>query len=1125
MKRESLEEINRPAADKREPSVLEDIRNSFLHHLFERGASCNAKSRDDLCYNAKQRLLSNLHKCLKPGKDRAKGHNLHDFADWVTESGLSALREEYGKPELMRRGRRSDEAVIRLFSQLVGFSLMRVDMLYRQIYYTDILHSAVKGNILDFVMQNVLVPIDQGSVGVASRKGWNLLANSFSDPHGTVAIDDLIQGNVTIMMAGLGRQPQEVKKQQIVTPGPRWMLDNSGNWNDSLKSGQEYCAAIVCCYFPLAGVFSGRQKPLDDHLYRLFDHVCRNYERSILRELDYYQAQFVSASTKQVLEQQKDAATQFDTLDTFSPLEKPNNPTGSLLALHTGQRDLRVSIPIMETCFAAKVENAVLRDDAALREKKRSDANSDVENDGKNDVTGISAIPTGLVASKEGGQRLVTEEDDAARFLVLIEPRYIIDFHPGISNSLVKDDSRGLDNRQDHRAHMLRPFIRLGLHITGEVGRDLIENIKLSPQNALYQFFDDIYTQHFLPWHDYFLNLNCPNGEAYPASKVLFTDGKIVVDACEQIVGAMTQVMSRSSDDCDLDKIAADVWRSIRLTYRHLDMQDPHYDEISIRVVLKNLHASATPLGDHLLGVSAFYWTPYHLEPENKTSPFGTTPSEEKGNVVASPKQTIHETSETITGCEVAARHNDTAIIREINAKWVAKSSSGVAFRKILRRILVKAFLTVSPQKGNIAPVMMDIDLKEANNESLCVEFVTCNASTNASATQMTNMVFNLKRLDKTIATTSWRLDPKKYRLAKLSLNPHKIQKWLNAEIDWNNLDNDPLISYLCGVFEAESQPIPPGVNNPRFKLYSYRGCWTERGWELVSSMEGYEKQLAEREHMAQQAEWKDLVSGLTHHIGNALTPISFYAQLAPSALQANISECVGSLSRWTESLLTVANKERLKRYDHADYPLGDYVVKRALRDAVLKFIGQLSEGQAARWNWSNANQAQTTAQRLAHEPYVGSIEICRLLLNERLVFESDEVAENRKLPLADLLYGIVLEMVLNGLRAASEADWHNEIAVKVQRKGDGDFISIRNTANRESAIRFLGAGTGNPGHARGGVGVDFIDVLLGRLGLPTLEKRIESIITDADGDDTNDCWVRIVMSLPFGWPEEMNLQ
>lgn len=801
-----------------QPTALRDIYNSFITHLFEHGNTPRQRVNDgnddqssgrtrDLSFKANRQLFLNLTECLYP-QDSVKKAHLKDFLAWLQESDLNNIHHQYQmiglkiekiehvSEHLTKKQNRKlikdlrkdlNKDLTKFFTELVGFSLMKVDPLYHQIYYADIYHPALSPSILTFVKNTVLVPFNQGSVGVASRKGKNELSNSFSDPNGTVAVEDLLQGNVAIMMVGAGLHPVAEINKSITTPTLRRQVTDNGTWGlDLLDWGANYCSTVVFCYFPLAGIFEARPEPsgvrleAGGDLFRLFDHICRNYESSLVRELDYHQAKFVSQRTSEALDQKIDESGRVDTLEILASLKTPHNPTGGLIAYHTERPDIKVCIPIVEKRLSPMVER-ILND---------NNPGADLQVDTSNGLT-ISDDP----------------------FTRLIRKRLGMHYLPNLDIDNILPDQKN-------------PYLVFQFHGARNVDQVYSNDMSLPNNSLLYSFFKDIYSHHFLRWANGFSRLQ----EIPEEDRISFEDGKIAVDACEQVVGAIARVICRQLSGKELRDLAHYTWRSIRLTYRHLQGHTQFSGQDSakeVERVLRLLSIKAAGLRNEAIAVSAAYWTPYHIEPK------------------------------TIGQLFVAETEEFNKNVEYINREML--KHEGLEGQRFLRRSCIKALFNFYEHQRQGIPFECE-SLVGTSVGPLILEA----AHSNLSA-QQEGLTFNLKKDGKVIAKTNWKVDPNRYCLAKFIINSEIFHSWINSEINGKSPETHPVVMCLCDYLKARPQEIPDF--NSKYRLFSYNGHWTEDGMNLIRRMELYEERLGERGLLAAASARQEKLENLTRTI------------------------------------------------------------------------------------------------------------------------------------------------------------------------------------------------------------------------------------------------------------------
>lgn len=96
-------------------------------------------------------------------------------------------------------------AASQLFEHLAGVALMPVNAATREFFYAGIFHRIVDSDYHRAIMDSVSVPITRGSVGhtFLSNAPLRLVPDSLKELRGTVAIEDVIGGNLSIAMCNL----------------------------------------------------------------------------------------------------------------------------------------------------------------------------------------------------------------------------------------------------------------------------------------------------------------------------------------------------------------------------------------------------------------------------------------------------------------------------------------------------------------------------------------------------------------------------------------------------------------------------------------------------------------------------------------------------------------------------------------------------------------------------------------------------------------------------------------------------------------------------------------------------------------------------------------------------------
>ena len=264
----------------------------------------------------------------------------------------------------------------------------------------------------------------------------------------------------------------------------------------------------------------------------------------------------------------------------------------------------------------------------------------------------------------------------------------------------------------------------------------------------------------------------------------------------------------------------------------------------------------------------------------------------------------------------------------------------------------------------------------------------------------------------------------------------------------------------------------------------------------------------------AAQAEWRDMVRGVTHHIGNALLPIKVIAETLDDQRQRRLQTYVSSLWYWSQTILALADEERLKRgeWRRDPQPLSE-IVTRALVDALLRFLDGLGREQAGAWDLPPELPDRVDLQLEVIQSGNGQfeqIQTCTTKLHGRLQC-SPANWPNRALLLPDLFHGIVLETVINAFRGAGRAGQGNaQVRVRVLRGREGSLIvRVANSAASIDAERYCAADDTRPGHHTGGVGITFLRQITGKVGLDFRTSMYRQ---------KGQCWVRSDLVIPRNW-------
>lgn len=530
-------------------SCLKDIRGDLLGRLFGKGHD------SEFDRSAGQLVLHRFAEALRgelPERELAEA----DFEDWCDEllPGKMAVLKEHAST----RGTPPSENEPHLqhwFSELVGFALMRVDPRYRRTYYIDILHELLTEKSIESVMKSVRVPFDEGSVGAAARHGRLSLADSVMDIRGVVATEDLQMGNISIMMVGVGDLASDGSSSE---PRPRWspMLDLAAH---PLRPGG--CAAVVFCFFPLAGVFEDVAPAGTEHVLDTFESVCRLNERAILADIRLRDAEFVSEQTDQELKKKSDGDRD-PTLDVLASTEIRCNPTGGMIAVRRDPPAIRVCIPHLE---------------AALR-------------------PALAPLAQWFPVVPDARDRASTIQETPSL--------------PEVPGKLIAT----MLNRHVHQVTLPSvgpraedPPMMIVLHAAKEVDAGKLAELGAT---RVRRFLDEFH-QFTRTRKDAYARPDHP-----VQSPIIYRAAKVTEDACQ----ALARFIARgivSPEDVDWDAPVMD--RSLRSALRHLGACPPGPNEIQDE--LKKLVRLFVPVATDLLAVSVHYWDHHHLEPVPPETP------------------------------------------------------------------------------------------------------------------------------------------------------------------------------------------------------------------------------------------------------------------------------------------------------------------------------------------------------------------------------------------------------------------------------------------------------------------------------------------------------------------------
>jgi hypothetical protein len=301
-----------------ESSLLRDIRRSLFWAIRR-----NAGAKQGLTERVRREVGSQEHRdslrhwsselrqlAEKRSDERAVTNlrRLEHLLDRVTNGEMSAEDAEslvYGVgPPRHRRSRPTRQP------SLVGLSIMYVSQHYNEVYYTAIYSDLLPDTVTDFIKSRVFVPrvngVWRGTVGEAIEHKRKVVANSFIEPNGVVACEDLVGGNVSIMMRAVTRHDTGTRSH----PG-----------HDT--------AAVLFCFSPLRGLFSTLEM-------ELFDQVVASHHTSI-RLLCEFRETRATHRYLEVLAERKHDDTDGEPdalLRALVPNEITDNPVGSLMGVY-----------------------------------------------------------------------------------------------------------------------------------------------------------------------------------------------------------------------------------------------------------------------------------------------------------------------------------------------------------------------------------------------------------------------------------------------------------------------------------------------------------------------------------------------------------------------------------------------------------------------------------------------------------------------------------------------------------------------------------------------------------------------------------------------------------------------
>jgi hypothetical protein len=325
-------------------SALADIRREFLARLKESGERrvlTQLKGGKKQLSARRARLSKGLEKNSPFLVAWLSGLRDHAGDDQEARENLEVLKHRLEQKQQWTR----DELHCLLGLQqggklpsLVGFSLMRVSKNYHEIYYADILSSILPKATIDFIKASVSVPRVKdghddawaGSVGQAIKKGEHDVPNSFRDTSGVVASEDLIGGNVSILMRCVYKDSSfydEVKPK---------------------KQTPQDVIAVVFCFFPLAGIF----EPAD---LKSFSKAVDSCAYSIRSYCEHKDAHGNKLRLMKLMQQDHHASSQQsmtakDFLRTLVTPGTQNNPVGAVMGMHYQIEAERAFIKSIAVC-------------------------------------------------------------------------------------------------------------------------------------------------------------------------------------------------------------------------------------------------------------------------------------------------------------------------------------------------------------------------------------------------------------------------------------------------------------------------------------------------------------------------------------------------------------------------------------------------------------------------------------------------------------------------------------------------------------------------------------------------------------------------------------------------------
>ncbi len=837
--------------------VLRDVHQTFLDRLFGK----YSKESDRLCG---ERLLGRLRDEFNNDPNRFRT-SLGKFwincneravdADAVLK-GLVSLCEQAGR---LVDDEVTNKLLVNLFGKLVGFSLMKVDRVYRQIYYVDIYHHLLAKKIRDMIKQAVLVPFNQGSVGFAARIGGLSLSNSLNDPRGTVASEDLLQGNISIMMSGIGRQvlgkrtpgletgahdkegvnpsiDYSLSDFQLDEPEQRWRFSNeTADWEDTMVMDEEQCAAILFCYFPIHEIFpnylstssvgirgESEQDSDPPALYKLFTEITRTYEHSLLADIYKAQAKFVTKRTDEAIKRK------INTLDVLASLQTTDNPTGGLLALRSDLRDCRICVPKLEASLA----------------------------------------------------RPVFEHDEVQQKLLEQSPKHQASHRDPVLLLFTQNIvSIKLGSTLDGQS-----LVTLLLHCRGASNKEATISLDIDISNipTICSFFSLIRKRYYAQFESLFAG-KPKTGRVEQQNT--FGMVKVAVDAYEGVAAYIARIVcsgieetmrlpffaalpkeatSRDGFNPEIERkdqvsaLSNVIARLIEQTFQ--EGGNPISSIDALGAELEYIDAQSARIRDRIVGVSAYYWAAHQIEPLEPDSPV----------------KALNEFGE-----EVSSR---------VNSAWKAE---GPAVRRLLRMLCLKSMLDDGPiyiaypvgNKRTSAQFQFVIPVPESlkSRYGLSFRFEPSHPPSDNGQPKILSFCFVTRQgtNDVDVARTLWSVKPK-YRMAALCLNRTNIDASLRDSIvswDQGSLDSDELICSMSKYLNAKrvnlrdmaDESRPDLFDDWRVSFYTIGGRWTKLGRQLVTRIKNYEEHLQATEEFFEEKGRADtaeaLVGGTSHSL------------------------------------------------------------------------------------------------------------------------------------------------------------------------------------------------------------------------------------------------------------------